>query len=76
MGSPFGFVILIVLSLILIIPFGIALIYFGLAIWQLMTGVKEGSRWRRKGGGVAFVISVIAIVAIASLWWWIWVIFL
>ena len=73
MDAPFLFIELLVVSLILIIPFGIALLYFIISLRQLSVGAKESSRTKQKGGLVAFMISFIVLIAILLFWLGIWV---
>lgn len=73
MEGLFGAILLIILSLVLLIPFGIAVIYFYISLRQLLTGAKEHSRIKQKGGFIAFLISFIALAAILYVWLEIWV---
>ena len=61
-------------SVILIIPFGIAVIYFFVSLRQLFIGSKENSSWKFKGGIKPFVISTITIVTIILVWLYVWVV--
>jgi uncharacterized membrane protein YidH (DUF202 family) len=73
MDGPFFFIEMLVLSFILIIPFGISLLYFFASLRQLSVGAKENSRTKQKGGLVGFMISFIVLIAILLFWLGIWV---
>jgi hypothetical protein len=73
MDAPFLFMELLVLSLVLIIPFGIALIYFFMSLRQLNIGAKESSGTKQKGGLIAFLIFFIVMIAILIFWLGVWV---
>jgi len=71
MESPFGFMLWIILSVILLIPFGMALMYFLISIRQLLIGAREESSVKQKGGIVAFIISFLVMGAILIFWLWV-----
>lgn len=64
----FFLLLIYVLATILIIPFGIAVVYFCMSLFQLITGAKENSRIKQKGGKIAFAVSIIVMLLIMFIW--------
>lgn len=60
------------ITMVMIVPFGIAGIYFYVSLRQLCTGIKEKAAYKIMGGIVAFLLSTLVLGSIVAGWIWMW----
>lgn len=68
-----GALLLMISSILLVFPFGIAAIYFFVSLRQLFIGAKEKASWKLKGGVKPLVISALTLAIIIYIWLYVWV---
>lgn len=69
----FGTIMAVVVSVILLIPFGVASLYLFVSLRQLMIGSREQASFKIKGSLLPLCLSFIAWLAILFILLWIWV---
>lgn len=69
----FGTLMAVVLSVVLLVPFGIASLYLFVSLRQLMIGSREQAAFKIKGSLLPLILSFLVWLVILFVLLWIWI---
>lgn len=68
MFGHFALIISIVITLVMLVPFGFLLMYAVIALKQLAIGKQEDNIYKKKGAQKAFLLSISGMVLLFFVW--------
>jgi hypothetical protein len=68
MFGHFSFIIAIVISLVMLVPFGFLLMYAVIALKQLSIGNKEDNVFKKRGAQKVFLLSIAGMLLLVFVW--------
>jgi hypothetical protein len=68
MFGSFSLIISIVISLVMLVPFGFLAVYAVIALKQLAIGKKEGSMYKKRGAQKVFLLSISGMLLLVFIW--------
>lgn len=68
MFEYFSLILAAVITLVMLVPFGVAAMYAFISLKQLIIADKEKSKLKAKSGALALVVSVAGMLLIIFLW--------